>query len=63
MQKIDKELRGGAVPPTGNDYNFSDTAFLVKGEKQEDEVAVNREPLEMRPLSMKNTFNKIVGLP
>ena len=60
MQKIDTSLRNGAVPPEGDDFNHSETAFLVKGEKLEDEVAVHRDALEMRPLNMKNTFNKTI---
>ena len=60
MQKVDGLLREGHLPPDGDDYNDSDVAFLVKGEKAEDSVAVNREAMEMRPLSMKNCFNKVI---
>ena len=60
MQNIDKLFRNGSLPPAGDDFNHSDTAFLVKGEKLTDEVAVNRDAMEMRPLSMKNTFNKLI---
>ena len=54
MRKIDTSLRNGALPPEGDDFNHSDTAFRVKGEKLEDEVAVHRDALEMRPLSEKH---------
>ena len=60
MQRIDNLLRNGSLPPEGDDYNHSDTAFLVKGEKLSDEVEVNRDAMEMRPLSMKNTFNELI---
>ena len=40
MQKVDGLLREGHLPPEGDDYNHSDIAFLVKGEKAEDSVAV-----------------------
>ena len=34
--------------------------FLVKGDKEKDVVAVLRDPLETRPLCMKNTFNEVI---
>ena len=60
MQKVDCLLREGHLPPVGDDYNDSIMAFLVKGEKADDAVAVNRDAMEMRPLSMKNSFNKVI---
>ena len=60
MQKVDGLLREGQLPPDGDDYNDSIVAFLVKGEKADDAVAVNRDAMEMRPLSMKNCFNKVI---
>ena len=53
MQKVDGLLRDGHLPLEGDDYNHSDIAFLVKGEKASDSVAVCRDAMEMRPLSMK----------
>ena len=41
MQKVDGLLGEGHLPPVGDDYNDPDVAFLVKGEKAEDTVAVN----------------------
>ena len=60
MQKVDGLLREGHLPPEGDDYNYSDIAFLVKGEKADDAGAVCRDAMEMRPLSMKNSFNKLI---
>ena len=60
MQSVDCLLREGHLPPEGDDYNTSVMTFLVKGEKAEDAVVVNRDAMETRPLSMKNWFNKVI---
>ena len=60
MQKVDGLLREDQLPPDGDDYNDSIVAFLVKEEKADDAVAVNRDAMEMRTLSMKNCFNKVI---
>jgi len=35
-------------------------SFRVKSEKDQDAIAVLRDPLETRPLCMKNIFNKVI---
>ena len=49
MQKVDGLFREGHLPLEGDDYNHSDIAFLVKGEKAEDSVAVCRDAMELSP--------------
>jgi hypothetical protein len=47
----------GNLPP--DEFNDSATLFVPKGEFESDAVAICREPLETRPLSLKNSDNKI----
>ena len=58
MQGVDS--RAGQLPPEGDDYNISVMAFLVKGEKEEDAVVVNRDAMETRPLETKKCFSKVI---
>ena len=46
MQNVDGLLRAGHLPPERDDYNHSDIAFLVKGDKASDKVAVCRDAME-----------------
>ena len=48
----------GNYPPIS--FNASSTVFLTKGELEEDQVEVIRDPSATRPLGLKNTDNKII---
>jgi len=48
----------GNHPPIA--FNASSTIFLIKGELEEDQVEVIRDPSATRPLGLKNSDNKIV---
>ena len=50
------QLNGDSIP---SDFNASATVFVPKGNLDADQVEVVREGTDMRPLSLKNTDNKI----
>ena len=54
--RIDKSIRGGKTPDAG--FNESSAVFAPKGSQPHDPVEVIREPLQTRPLSLKNTDNE-----
>jgi len=58
LHNCDKSLRQGVLPPP--DFNESSAIFVPKGSQPHDPVEVIREPLQTRPLSLKNTDNKII---
>jgi len=58
LMNCDDALRRGVLPPP--EFNESGTVFSPKGSQPHDPVEVIREPLQTRPLSMKNTDNKII---
>ena len=57
-QVTDAQCRG-EVPPSA--FNDSATLFIPNGEFEADAVAICREPLETRPLSLKNADNKAIA--
>ena len=59
MCMVGLELARGILPPIG--FNASISAFLAKGESSSDTLEVVREAADTRPLSMKNTDNKLVA--
>ena len=60
LMGCDGHLRSGNQAPAYIRFNVSSMAFLVKGEAASDSVAVFRDPMDTRPLCMKNTFNKLI---
>jgi len=58
LHSCDKALRQGVLPPP--EFNESSAIFVPKGSHPHDPVEVIREPLQTRPLSLKNTDNKII---
>ena len=58
LHKCDQSLRRGDLPPP--DFNESSAVFVPKGSQPHDPVEVIREPLQTRPLSMKNSDNKLI---
>ena len=46
--------------PMSDDFNINLGFFLPRGDKAEDTVGVKRTADTCRPLSAKNTFNKIL---
>ena len=55
-QITDAQCRG-ELPPTG--FNDSATIFVPKGDFATDAVAMVRNPMDTRPLSLKNADNKV----
>ena len=55
---VDRTIRSGVFPPRC--FNESVSVFSPKGSQPHDPVEVIREPLQTRPLSLKNTDNKII---
>ena len=54
----DRALRQGVSPPPV--FNESNALFIPKGSQPHDPVEVIRTPLQTRPISMKNTDNKLI---
>ena len=55
---VDNTLRNGGEPE--ENFNVSNMRFLVKGESDQDAVAILRDSLSTCPLCMKNTDDKII---
>ena len=62
LMAVDSQLRQVTLPDSEDCKYFNDSgiAFLPKGEKEHDLVEICREPAETRPISLKNTDNKVV---
>jgi hypothetical protein len=58
LGNVDRELRRGDLPPSH--FNQSTTVFTPKGSLPHDPVEIIREPLQTRPLSLKNSDNKLI---
>jgi len=58
LMDADLELRRGIFPPPS--FNESSILFAPKGSQPHDPVEVIREPLQTRPLSLKNSDNKLI---
>ena len=59
LYNIGDSFHDNSPPPIT--FNESATLFMKKGEEEEDNVEVIREPFATRPIGMKNTDNKIVA--
>jgi len=58
LMNTDLDLRRGISPPPS--FNESGILFAPKGSQPHDPVEVIREPLQTRPLSLKNSDNKLI---
>ncbi len=58
LLEVDVLLRSGNLPPIT--FNTSGASFLPKGSEEHDWIEVIREPLQTRPISTKNTDNKLI---
>ena len=58
LLEVDVLLRSGSLP--SRQFNASITVFGPKGDEEADVFEVIRGPLQTRPLSLKNTDNKLI---
>ena len=58
LLKCDRSIRQDVSPSPA--FNESITVFSPRGSQPHDPVEIIREPLQTRPLSLKNTDNKII---